>query len=110
MQEVYCITACSLLCFSLLLIAFAEHMSFEVAYGIASLAIIAQIAFYAFGLLHKKSERLLFVGLLISLYVYLFIVLRLEEVALLVGAFGMFAIITIAMWLTKKINWFEERG
>ena len=105
----YCITACSLLCFSLLLTAFAEHMSFELAYGISSFAIIAQIAFYAFGLIHKKSERTLFVGLLVSLYAYLFIVLRLEDFALLVGALGTFALITVAMLVTKKINWFEEK-
>ena len=105
----YCITACSLLCFSLLLTAFAEHMSFELAYGISSFAIISQIAFYAFGLIHKKSERTLFVGLLVSLYAYLFIVLRLEDFALLVGALGTFALITIAMLVTKKINWFEEK-
>lgn len=104
----YCITACSLLCFSLLLTAFAEHMSFEIAYGLASFAIIAQITFYAFGLIRKKSERLMFVGLLVSLYLYLFIVLRLEEMALLVGSLGMFALITIAMFVTKKVNWFEE--
>ena len=106
----YCITACSLLCFSLLLTAFAEHMSFEMAYGLASLAIIAQIAFYAFGLLHKNSERMLFVGLLASLYLYLFIVLRLEELALLVGALGMFILITVAMFVTKKVNWFDENN
>ncbi len=106
----YCITACSLLCFSLLLTALAEHMSFELAYGLASFAIIAQIAFYAFGLLHKNAERMMFVGLLVSLYLYLFIVLRLEEVALLVGALGMFILITIAMFVTKKINWFDENA
>lgn len=105
----YCITACSLLCFSLLLTAFAEHMSFELAYGISSFAIISQIAFYAFGLIHKKSERTLFVGLLAFLYAYLFIVLRLEDFALLVGALSMFALITVAMLVTKKINWFEEK-
>jgi len=105
----YCITACSLLCFSLLLTAFAEHISFELAYGISSFAIISQIAFYAFGLIHKKSERTLFVGLLVSLYAYLFIVLRLEDFALPVGALGTFALITVAMLVTKKINWFEEK-
>lgn len=106
----YCITACSLLCFSLLLTAFAEHMSFEIAYGLASFAIIAQIAFYAFGLIHKKSERMIFVGLLVSLYLYLFIVLRLEEMALLVGSLGMFVLISIAMLVTKKVNWFDENN
>lgn len=84
-------------------------MSFELAYGLSSLAIIAQIAFYAFGLLHINAERMMFVGLLVSLYLYLFIVLRLEEVAFLVGAVGMFVLITIAMFVTKKINWYDEK-
>ena len=105
----YFMTACSLLCFSLLLTAFAEHMSFEVAYGLTSVAIIGQIAFYSFGLFHKKIERVLFVCLLVALYTYLFVVLRLEEIAFLIGAIGMFVAISIAMYFTKKINWFEEK-
>jgi inner membrane protein involved in colicin E2 resistance len=36
-------------------------------------------------------------------------VLRLEDFALLVGALGTFALITVAMLVTKKINWFEEK-
>ncbi len=104
----YFITACSLLCFSVLLTAFAEHAPFEVAYGVSSLAIISQIAFYAFGILHKKSERMIFVSLLISIYLYLFIVLRLEEIAFLIGAIGMFLAITAAMYCTKNIKWFER--
>ncbi|MCX7342850.1 MAG: cell envelope integrity protein CreD, partial [Proteobacteria bacterium] len=104
----YFITACSLLCFSVLLTAVAEHAPFEVAYGVSALAIISQISFYAFGVLHKKSERITFVSLLISIYLYLFIVLRLEEIAFLIGAIGMFLAITAAMYCTKNIKWFER--
>lgn len=105
----YCITACSFLCFSLLLTAFAEHISFTIAYITASVLVIGQIAFYVFGLIQKAFERAIFVGFLVILYTYLFIVMRLEELALLVGALGMFAVITVAMILTRKINWFEEK-
>ncbi len=105
----YCITACSFLCFPLLLTAFAEHASFEVAYSAAALLIIGQVAFYVFGLVQKTSERAMFLGFLVVLYSYLFIVMRLEEFALLAGALGMFAVVTIAMVLTKKVNWFDEK-
>ena len=101
----YFITACSLLCFSILLAAIAEHVPFEVAYAITSLAVITQMEFYVFGILHKKYERIAFVGLLACLYLYLFIVLRLEEIAFLIGAIGMFAAITIAMYFTKNVKW-----
>lgn len=105
----YCLTGASLLCFPLLLTAFAEHMSFGVAYLIASLAIIGQIAFYAFGLFYKTSERISFVSLLVGLYTYLFVVLKLEEIAFLIGAIGMFAAISAAMYFTKNMNWAEKR-
>jgi inner membrane protein len=106
----YCITACSLLCFPILLTAIAEHAPFEVAYAIVSIAIIAQIAFYAFGVLHKNLERQIFVGLFASLYLYLFIVLRLEEIAFLIGAIGMFVAITVAMYFTKNVKWFTKQS
>lgn len=104
----YCITACSFLCFSLLLTAFAEHISFNIAYWIAAILIIGQITFYVTDLLKKVKERLMFFSFLVILYAYLFIVMRLEDFALLVGSLGMFALISVAMFLTKKIDWFAE--
>lgn len=104
----YCITACSFLCFSLLLTAFAEHVSFNSAYWVAAALIIGQIIFYFSGFIKKMQERMVFAGFLVALYAYLFIAMRLEEFALLVGSLGMFLLISVAMLLTKKINWFAE--
>ncbi|MCE2716515.1 MAG: cell envelope integrity protein CreD [Alphaproteobacteria bacterium] len=104
----YCITACSFLCFSLLLTAFAEHISFNVSYWVAAALIVSQITFYFSDLIKKQQERMIFSSFLLILYTYLFIVMRLEEFALLVGSIGMFAMISVAMLLTKKIDWFAE--
>jgi inner membrane protein involved in colicin E2 resistance len=52
-------------------------------------------------------ERVLLLSLLISFYLYLFLVLRLEEFALLAGATGIFVV--IVMVLTKKINWLKGK-
>lgn len=100
----YGVIAAAMLYFPVLLTSIAEHLSFEIAFWLTSIAIISQISFYVFGFLEKLKERLFFTTILSSLYLYLFIVLRLEEVAFLVGAIGMFFGITVTMFYTRKLN------
>lgn len=100
----YCVVAAALLYFPILLISIAEHLSFETAFWIASIAVISQCSFYVFGFLEKLKERLFFTCILTILYLYLFIVLRLEEMAFLVGSIGMFLGIAITMIYTRKLD------
>jgi len=46
-------------------------------------------------------------GILAILYGYLFIVLQLEDYALILGSIGLLSIVTIVMYVTRKINWYE---
>ncbi|MCG8607828.1 cell envelope integrity protein CreD [bacterium] len=41
------------------------------------------------------------------LYGYLYIVLQLQDYALLMGSLGLFFILAIVMFLTRKIDWFS---
>jgi len=48
-------------------------------------------------------------GILTILYSYLFIVLQLEDYALIMGSIGLLVILAVVMYMTRKINWYEVK-
>jgi inner membrane protein len=46
---------------------------------------------------------------LTTLYGYLYLLLRLEDYALLAGSAGLFAMLALVMFLTRRINWYDLR-
>ena len=53
-------------------------------------------------------------GILLLLYGYLYIVLQLEDYALIMGAVGLLLVLATIMYITRSIDWYalqgEERG
>lgn len=104
----YALTACSLLSFFILLTAVAEHVRFSLAYITAAAAIIIQISLYTFKMIRTLTERIAFVGIFIGLYGCLFMILHLEDYAFLIGALGLFGVLSLTMYYTRNVNWFEN--
>ena len=104
----YILVGLSLLEFFVLLLGVSEHISFNLAYLIAAFLTIATITLYAKTIF--KDTRLTFVqtGILSFLYLFIFIIIQLEDYALLVGSLGLFTIIAIVMFVSRKINWYEQ--
>jgi inner membrane protein len=50
--------------------------------------------------------------ILIILYAFVFTILQLEDYALLMGSIGLFIVLAIIMYLSKRINWYapNEEG
>ena len=46
---------------------------------------------------------------LIGLYGFLYLLLRLEDYALLAGSLGLFAMLALVMVLTRKVDWYDLR-
>jgi inner membrane protein len=65
------------------------------------------IAGYAKAMVSSSRFALTILGILTILYSYLFIVLQLEDYALIMGSIGLFIILAIVMYMTRKINWYE---
>lgn len=102
----YLLIGFGLLVFYTLLLSFSEHIVFNYAYLIASLGIIALITTYAKSVLRSKSHTTIIGGVLILLYGFLYIVLQLQDYALLMGSLGLFLILAIIMYVTRNIDWF----
>jgi hypothetical protein len=54
-----------------------------------------------------RNRRETGTDLFIDCYCYLFIVLQLEDYALIPGSVGLLVILALVMYVTRKINWYE---
>ena len=102
----YILIGLALIIFYTLLLSFSEFISFDKSYLVASSATILLITFYAFG--HFRSAKTAGVfGLVLSLlYGFTFILIQMEDTALLLGSIGLFIILALAMYASRKINWY----
>lgn len=102
----YMLVGLALAVFFLLLFALAEHMTFALAYVIAAIACIALITFYVSHLLRSPRRAAVFSTYLVALYGALYMLLHSEDDAMLLGALLVFAMLTVTMVLTRRMDWF----
>jgi inner membrane protein len=105
----YLLVGCALCLFYLLLLALSEHTGFALAYLLGAGATVTLIAAYAAAILRLVRWGALIFGCLGALYGYLYVILRAEDLALLLGALGLFAILALLMYLTRELDWYELR-
>jgi len=103
----YLLIGFALLVFYTLLLSFSEQMVFKYAYLISSIATIGLITSYTKGVLKDNLQTGIIFLILILLYAYLYIVLQLQDLALMIGSIGLFLILSLVMYLTRKIDWFS---
>lgn len=102
----YLMVGCGLLIFYLLLLSLSEHLPFGWAYLIAAAGVVLQISLYCFSILKSRAFALRVGALLGFLYAFLYVLLRLEDSALLIGSVSLFAMLSVAMYLVRNINWY----
>jgi inner membrane protein len=95
--------------FYLLLLSLSEHTGFDAAYLIASAATVTLLSKYWSWVLRAAKGAWLMGAALSLLYGYLYLLLRLEDYALLAGSIGVFLALAIVMFLTRQVNWYELR-
>lgn len=102
----YLLVGFAVIVFYSLLISISEHLNFGNAYLISSVAVISLITVYSKSILRSKYHAIMVCGVLTLLYGYFYIVLQLEDFALLLGSGGLFSVLTAVMYLTRKIDWY----
>lgn len=95
--------------FYTLLLSISEHLNFDIAYIISSLSVIILITAYSRSILKNTYASLTVSAILTMLYAYLYMVLQLEDYALLMGSIGLFAVLGAVMFVTRKIDWYAIR-
>jgi inner membrane protein len=95
----------ALVLFYTLLIAITEHSTFSIAYFIATIAVIIMLFLCTLSILKSKKFSLFIALALAALYIFIYVSIQLENYALLVGSIGLFLILGIVMYFSRKTGW-----
>jgi inner membrane protein len=102
----YLLIGLAVIVFYTLLLSISEQAGFGAAYLISAVATIGLITGYARAILRNRSVGWTVGSILSVLYAYLYILLQLEDYALLMGSIGLFAVLSAVMYLTRRIDWY----
>lgn len=106
----YGLVGAALCLFYLALLALGEVSAPGPAYLGAATASSGLITLYSAAILRSWMRALLIAGLLAAVHSVLFVVLRMENFALLAGTGALFAALAAIMFFTRNIDWQAEDG
>lgn len=102
----YVLVGVALIVFYTLLLSLSEYTGFGKAYLIAGIATVLLITLYCRNMFRSWSNALIVTFLLILLYSFVYFIIQLEDLNLLVGSVGLFILVAVAMFITRKIDWY----
>jgi inner membrane protein len=88
-------------------LALGEHLNFNLSYIISAFAVTILVTLYTQAVIKNRYFTITLFGMLLILYSYMYMVLQLEDYALLMGAIGLLAVLAIVMYITRKIDWYN---
>lgn len=103
----YLLVGLALTVFYLLLLSLSEHLGFNTAYLISSIATIGLICGYSSSMLGIRRLVWQLMGMLIAVYGFIFVLLQLEDFALLAGSIGVFIALAVVMYSSRKVDWYN---
>ena len=103
----YILVGLALVIFYSLLVSISEFIPFDSAYLIAAIATIILITLYTKSHFKNWKTAGIFFGVLSGLYGFIYTLISLEDTALLTGSIALFVVLAIAMYATRKINWYQ---
>ncbi|MBG6233597.1 inner membrane protein [Pedobacter sp. CAN_A7] len=104
----YVLIGAAMVIYYALLLAFSEQVGFNSAYLIASIATVVLVSGFLATLLNNKKPALLFGSILCVFYSFIFVIIQLQDMALLFGSVGLFITVAVLMYLSTKIDWNKE--
>ncbi|KQY90026.1 hypothetical protein ASD25_05185 [Brevundimonas sp. Root1423] len=96
--------------FYMLLLSVAEHTGFDLAFLLAAAATVGLISAYAGWTFDSRRQGVRALVAFTFLYGLIYMLMRLEDYALLVGALSSFAAIAAVMYFTRKVDWYGVTG
>lgn len=100
----YLLIGLALVLFYSLLLSLSEILGFSPAYLIAATMTTILISIHLSSILRSAKQGWLVGALLAILYVFIFMLIHMESYALLAGSLGLFVILALVMYLSKKLN------
>jgi inner membrane protein len=106
----YLLVGVAMVFFYVLLLSLAEHIGFTPAYLVSAAATGGMLALYVGKILGSRQQGYVMLAVFLVIYGFLYMILRLEDYALLAGALLGFALLTALMFLTLRVDWSGGRG
>jgi inner membrane protein len=101
----YLLVGSAIAVFFLLLMAGSEHVPFGAAYAASAVACVSLLTFYLRHPLGSARRAGAFLALFSAMYGSLYVLLKSEDHAMLLGSLLVFALLAIAMVATRKVDW-----
>lgn len=106
----YILTGLAMVVFYILLLALAEQVGFDTAYIIASIATTGLIGWYVGSALSSQKAMYLLISVIGLTYTIMYLILKEDKYALLIGAIIAFAAIALTMYATRHVDWSKGIG
>lgn len=100
----YLLVGLALVLFYALLLSMSEIWGFNLAYVVAAFMTIVMIILHMGAILRNRKQGVLVGMLQAFLYLFVFLLIRMESYSLLVGSLGLFAILGVIMYYARKIR------
>lgn len=104
----YILIGVALIIYYTLLLSFSEHVGFNLSYLIASLSTIILIGLYSASFFKRKSLSVVLAMLLAVFYAFIYVIILQQDLSLLFGSIGLFIIVALLMYFSRKISWYKE--
>lgn len=103
----YILVGLALVLFFTLLLSFSEHIPFDTAYWISSAMTISLVLMYCRSVMKSWRVAAMIASILLITYGFIFIIIQVQDFALLLGSLGIFFILGVTMFFSRKIEWFD---
>ncbi len=104
----YVLVGTAQLIFYLLLLSLSEKVGFDLAFLLAGGGTVALLSLNTGWVFVSRSQGLRALAIFSLLYVLIYLLLRLEDDALLIGAISSFAAVASVMYFTRHIDWYSS--
>jgi inner membrane protein len=104
----YVLVGIAQIIFYLLLLSLAERIGFDFGFLFAGAATVVLLSANAGWVFSSRLQGVRALAIFTLLYALIYLLLRLEDNALLVGAIASFLALAAAMYLTRSIDWYSS--
>lgn len=101
----YILIGLALCIFYTLLLSISEFLTFNISYLIATFLTVGLVFLYSKSIFQNTRLAGLVGLVMLILYGFIFVIIQLEDTALLIGSIGLFIILSIMMYISRRIDW-----
>lgn len=95
--------------FYLLLLSLSEWIGFDGGFGVSAAATVGLIGLYAGWAFRSRRYQIQALVIFTAVYGLIYLLMRLEDLAMLAGSLASFLGLSTAMWLTRNLDWYGGR-